>query len=244
MKKRPLFYFSKGHSFFSPLALKKIFRNKNVLITLGPTREYLDPVRYISNGSSGKMGLALAKAFKSYGAIPTMVSGPSVYVPPNLKSVAIVSAQDMLKETKRLFPDCDIFICAAAISDYRPDKTSKTKIARGSQPLQIKLIPNQDLLAAMTLTKTSQFCVGFALEDFPYAEHPAESVLKRAKIKMIKKRCDLMVLNSIRSMEREAIDATLISSQGLEEFLGAISKDQCAKRICQAIAQSLANSIN
>ncbi|OGR80468.1 MAG: hypothetical protein A3I11_09025 [Elusimicrobia bacterium RIFCSPLOWO2_02_FULL_39_32] len=240
MKKRSQFHFSKESLFFySPFQLKKIFKNKKVLITLGPTREYLDPVRYISNSSSGKMGLALAKAFKNVGAIPTIVFGPGVWVPPNLKSVAVVSALNMLAETKKLFSDCDIFICAAAIADYRPLKILKTKIVRDSHPLQIKLIPNPDILATVTALKEHQFCVGFALEDFPYSKPPALKVLKRARMKMIKKRCDLMVLNSARSMEGEDIDATLLSSKARFKFLGSISKELCAKRICQAIAQSL-----
>ncbi|MBI2119423.1 MAG: phosphopantothenoylcysteine decarboxylase [Elusimicrobia bacterium] len=225
--------------FYSSLQLKKIFKNKKILITLGPTREYLDPVRYISNSSSGKMGLALAKAFKNVGAIPLMVCGPGVWVPPNLKSVDVVSALEMLEESKKLFSDCDIFICAAAIADYRPLKILKTKMVRGSHPLQIKLIPNPDILATVTALKKHQFCVGFALEDFPYSKPPALKVLKRARMKMIKKRCDLMVLNSARSMEGEEIDATLISSKGFHKFLGPVSKDFCAKSICQAIAQSL-----
>lgn len=214
-------------------SLKKFFKNKKILITLGSTREYLDPVRFISNGSSGKMGLALARCLKKFGAKIYLICGPSVACAEDFSAKSIVSALEMLKEVKKKFSGMDFFISAAAVSDYRPQKTLRKKIKRNNSVMRIALVPNPDILATVTKKKTKQFCVGFALES-----HHA---LRNAIQKMKKKRCDLMILNSPDAIESDMIRAKIIFADGRIWHCGRFNKNKFAGKICQAIAQSNPN---
>jgi len=215
------------------------FKDKKVLITLGPTREYLDTVRYISNASSGRMGIALARECSSRGAHVFLVAGPGVAGLDKFPSRKIVSAAQMMAEAAKIFPDTDVFISAAAVADFRPEKTASGKLHRGKRPMSIKLLPNPDILFALTKAKKKQFCVGFALED-PEREVDGQALegLNKAKEKMKKKRCDLMVLNSTESMESDYIDATIIFPRGQVLRLGKITKQKCSQKICLAIIEA------
>src|SRR5947209_755274 len=135
-----------------------------VLITAGPTREYVDPVRFLSNGSSGKMGYAIASEAVKRGWQVNLVSGPVSIRPPEGVSVRqVVSAEEMFETCQELFPHCDIFIAVAAVADYRPKFIAPNKIRKKSEPLMLELIPTVDVLKTLAGQKKSgQIVVGFA----------------------------------------------------------------------------------
>ena len=137
-----------------------------ILITSGPTRQYLDPVRYLTNASSGRMGRALAQSALDLGHRVTVISGPvSVEYPDAAELVRVVSTEEMLAAACRLFPECDGVIGAAAPCDYRPVRVASQKIAKTGDPLMLKLIETPDVVATLGSTKrTDQWVVGFALE--------------------------------------------------------------------------------
>lgn len=166
--------------------------NKTVLITAGPTYEKIDPVRFIGNHSSGKMGFALANQAAELGAKVILISGPSFENTFNsfIKRVDVESAEDMYVECHRYFNDCDIAIFAAAVSDYTPESISSQKIKKKDASLTIKLKPTRDILASVGKIKKHQFLVGFALET--------NDELNNAVSKLNKKNLDLIVLNSLK----------------------------------------------
>jgi len=171
----------------------KEFKGKKVLITMGPTQEALDPVRFISNHSSGKMGLALAKAFKERGADVYVVSGPiSLEVQKEKFHWKDVStANEMFKESSLLHPQMDICVFAAAVADYTPAKVSEEKIKKTDSKVTLELKKNVDIAAELGKSKKiNQIHVGFALET--------ENEKENAKAKLQKKNFDLIVLNSTR----------------------------------------------
>ena len=173
------------------LGSRKLLQNKRVLITSGPTYEAIDPVRFIGNHSSGKMGSAIAKAFKDSGATVTVVNGPVDHVEDGVENILVSSANEMLDEVDKRHHHSDIVIFAAAVSDYRPTSPSHQKIKKedGVDTLEIKLEKNPDIAAKIGAKKKDQIHVGFALET-----HDEEA---NAKKKLIKKNFDLIVLNSL-----------------------------------------------
>ncbi len=176
-------------------AVKKKFRNsealknKKVLITSGPTHEAIDPVRFIGNHSSGKMGAALSEAFKNAGAEVLVISGPSQYVPKNVEVTNVNSATEMLAAAEEKYKDCDIAVFAAAVADYRPADPSSEKIKKNENSLEINLVKNPDIAYELGQKKNGQFNIGFALETNKEETH--------AKEKLQKKNFDLIVLNSL-----------------------------------------------
>ena len=168
------------------------FEGRNFLITAGPTFEAIDPVRYIGNHSSGKMGFALAEAAARMGAAVTLISGPTHLEPVNqdIRLVRVVSAQEMYEKALEYFPASDVFIGAAAVSDYRPESVAKQKIKKTGDTLDLKLVRNPDIIAALGKRKEDQFILGFALETDQELEH--------AKQKLREKALDAIVLNSLR----------------------------------------------
>lgn len=168
------------------------FQNKKVLITAGPTLEYIDPVRYIGNHSSGKMGFALAWAFASEGASVEVVSGPVNISPrhPGVNVHPVVSAEEMNVEASALFPDADIAVFAAAVADFRPLKTHESKIKRTGDELVLTLVPTTDIAAKLGRQRSKgQILVGFALES--------EDGVSNAAAKLESKNLDLIVLNRL-----------------------------------------------
>jgi phosphopantothenoylcysteine decarboxylase/phosphopantothenate--cysteine ligase len=136
-----------------------------LLLTAGPTREAIDPVRYISNRSSGKMGYALARAALRAGAKVTLVSGPVSLAPPaGAKLIAVESAQEMYAAVMQAVAHSDIFIACAAVSDYRVEQQAEHKIKKSTQAMTLALVPNEDILAAVSALHQRPFCVGFAAE--------------------------------------------------------------------------------
>ncbi len=164
-----------------------------ILITSGPTRQYLDPVRYLTNASSGRMGAALAQAALANRHDVEIVSGPVDVEYPSLARVTtVVSTEEMLAACQRIFPVCDGLIGVAAPCDYRPVRVAPHKIAKTGQPLDVQLIETDDIVATLGAAKRGQWLVGFALET--------EDRRLRALAKIEKKHCDLMVLNGPEAM--------------------------------------------
>jgi phosphopantothenoylcysteine decarboxylase/phosphopantothenate--cysteine ligase len=169
-----------------------------ILITSGPTRQYLDPVRYLTNASSGRMGAAIAEAAIQCGHDVTVVSGPvEIEYPSTATVLDVISTEEMLETCRRLFPDCDGMIGVAAPCDYRPIKVAEQKISKTGQPLELHLIETDDVVATLGAAKRpDQWVVGFALET--------TDPRLRALAKLEKKHCDLIVLNGPEAMN--AID--------------------------------------
>lgn len=171
---------------------KKTLEGKTVLITAGPTYEALDPVRFIGNHSSGKMGFSLAEEAVRRGAKVILISGPSSQVinDKNVDVHRVTSAKEMLTKVFEFYENVDIAIASAAVADYAPKEVAKEKIKKNDDNLTIELIKNPDILKTMGEKKTHQFLVGFALET--------QNEEENAKAKLEKKNLDMIVLNSLR----------------------------------------------
>lgn len=170
---------------------KKKLVNKKILITAGPTYESIDPVRFIGNYSSGKMGFALAKAFADEGGEVILISGPTSLSLKysSIRQVNVSSADEMYEQVMKFFPAMDVAVMAAAVSDYKPAKKSEKKIKRKGENLKVELMPNKDIAAAIGQIKEKQIIVGFALET--------DNELENAKKKVHTKNLDFIVLNSL-----------------------------------------------
>lgn len=178
------------------LFLTGALAGKKVVITAGPTREALDPVRYLSNHSSGKMGYALAQAAVEAGAKVTLVSGPThLSQPERLEFIAINTAEEMLAACLQQLDQCDIFIGAAAVADYRPAEIAKQKIKKQDQDqLTLQLVKNPDIVATIARhTSRPAFVMGFAAET--------EDVITHAQSKLLKKNLDMVAANNVSSSE-------------------------------------------
>jgi len=174
-----------------------LLNGKTVLITAGPTREAIDPVRYISNHSSGKMGYSLARAAKLAGAKVILVSGPvnhnASYMNMNemsgVKIEAVISAQQMLDTVQSYLEDTDIFISCAAVADYRAIEIAENKIKKSSEQIELKLVKNPDIIHQVALSKKVDYIVGFAAET--------EDLINHAEIKLSAKQIDMIIANSV-----------------------------------------------
>ncbi|MFN2429034.1 MAG: bifunctional phosphopantothenoylcysteine decarboxylase/phosphopantothenate--cysteine ligase CoaBC [Cryomorphaceae bacterium] len=173
-------------------ASKAPLRGKKVLVTAGPTREPIDPVRFIGNRSSGKMGYAIAEAAAQLGADVSLVSGPvSLTAPGGLRLINVETAAEMYDATNSVFEDMDIAVFSAAVADYRPATVADQKIKKSDKGMQIEMEKTVDILQTLgAKKKKGQIIVGFALET--------ENELENAKGKLERKNCDLIVLNSLR----------------------------------------------
>ena len=178
-----------------------------ILITSGPTRQYLDPVRYLTNASSGLMGAALVQAALELGHQVVVVSGPvDVTYPSGAQIVRVVSTEEMLSACSAAFLTCDGLIGAAAPCDYRPQRVADQKIAKTGAPLTLELVETPDIVATLGEQKRQQWLVGFALET--------EDPRLRALAKLEKKHCDLMVLNGPQAMHSPLNDVEILDRQG------------------------------
>ncbi len=203
-----------------------------ILITSGPTRQYLDPVRYLTNASSGRMGRALIAAALAAGQEVVVVSGPvDVDYPPQAEVIPIVSTEEMLDACQKLFPGCDGLIAVAAPCDYRPMEVALHKMKRTGRPLLLELVETPDVVAALGAMKTSQWIVAFALET--HDKH------MRALQKLERKKCDLVVVNSPTSIHGPDTEAEVIDPSGA--VLASLSggKDQVAVEIFRIIQDRL-----
>lgn len=207
-----------------------------ILITSGPTRQYLDPVRYLTNASSGRMGRALAEAAIEQGHEVVIVSGPvEVEYPRGVEVVRVISTEEMLAASQEVFPSCQGLIGVAAPCDYRPVHVAKNKIAKTGQPLELHLIETDDIVATLGKHKAAgQWLVGFALET--------EDRRLRALAKLQKKHCDLMVLNGPEAMN--SLDNTVEIIDRAGAVLATISdkKEAVARGIFDVIERELVKS--
>lgn len=215
-----------------------LLTGRRVVITAGPTREALDPVRYISNNSSGKMGYALAQAAVDAGGITTLISGPVNLTPPDhTRILEVQSAEQMLKECLRLLPECDIFIACAAVADYRPARLEDQKIKKGAEELELQLVRNPDIVAQVAASKCRPYTVGFAAET--------NDVLAYARDKMQRKNLDMIVANDVSDQtigfNRDENAVTVLWHDG-EQFLELASKNTIARQIVALIAQQTRKS--
>ncbi|MCO6459209.1 MAG: phosphopantothenoylcysteine decarboxylase [Pirellulaceae bacterium] len=204
-----------------------------ILITSGPTRQYLDPVRYLTNASSGRMGQALAAALLELGHEVVIVSGPvTVDYPAGAQRWDVVSTEEMLETCQRLFPACDGLIGVAAPADYRPVVVETHKIAKTGEPLLLRLIETPDVVATLGRHKQPhQWLVGFALET--------QDARFRALAKLEKKSCDLMVLNGPQAMDSSENQVELLDRQGQVVASIGGSKLLVARGIAGVIQQRL-----
>lgn len=218
------------------IACKKDLAGKKVLITAGPTQEAIDPVRYISNHSSGKMGFSLAKQAMLRGAEVILIKGPTSIEPPLfVKVIDIISAADMFEAVKDNFSECDIIIKAAAVADYRPKQVSEQKIKKKSDDMNIVLERTHDVLAYIgEHRREGQFICGFSMET--------ENMLENSRQKLIKKNIDMIAANNLnQSGAGFAGDTNIITliTHEYEESLPLLSKDETADRIFDAILKKM-----
>lgn len=201
-----------------------------VLITSGPTREFLDPVRFLSNASSGRMGRALADAFCTAGHRVIVVSGPvAIEYPPQVELISVITTEEMLKACQSVFPECDGVIGAAAPCDFRPEQVASQKIVKSGAPLTVRFVETPDILANLGMMKRHQWIVGFALETHNARQHALEKIQR--------KRCDLMIVNRPSAIGAEWSSVEILDSQGtcLAEWAG--TKTDIAYRLRELIEQ-------
>jgi phosphopantothenoylcysteine decarboxylase/phosphopantothenate--cysteine ligase len=197
---------------------------KTFLVTAGPTHEYLDTVRFISNASSGKMGYALAEVAERRGAEVILISGPTNITPPEgVKTIFVKSALDMEKEVLKHFPRCDVVIASAAVSDYRPEKREKEKIKSKIQRKSINLIRNPDILGQLGNQKGAKFLIGFALET--------RDLERDAREKLKRKNLDMIIANAPEVMSRDEATVKIFTRSGKKIFLRKMRKGKIAERI-------------
>ena len=179
-----------------------------ILITSGPTRQYIDPVRYISNASSGRMGCCLVEAAIESGHDVVLVSGPvDIQYPPEAELFPVLTTEDMLDAATKLFADCDGMIGVAAPCDYKPVEVANHKIRKTGEALELKLIETPDVVASLGANKKPhQWTVGFALET--------EDARFRAITKLQKKNCDLVVLNGPAAINASDNEVEIIAPNG------------------------------
>ncbi|MBW1812840.1 MAG: bifunctional phosphopantothenoylcysteine decarboxylase/phosphopantothenate--cysteine ligase CoaBC [Deltaproteobacteria bacterium] len=214
----------------------KDLQNKKILVTAGPTQEHLDPVRFISNPSSGKMGYAIAKAAEYRGADVTLVSGPSQLLDPvNVNTIRVKSAEEMGSAVFEQFETVDIVIKAAAVSDYRADEQAKQKIKKDAIEKAVSLKKNIDILKELGKKKKDQILVGFAAET--------ESLEKNAGKKLKDKNLDMIVGNIVggptSGFAADTNVATLFYKDGKKESLNEMSKEALAHTILDRIIKGV-----
>ncbi|OGQ45850.1 MAG: phosphopantothenoylcysteine decarboxylase [Deltaproteobacteria bacterium RIFCSPLOWO2_02_44_9] len=210
----------------------KDLKGEKVLVTAGPTREAIDPVRFISNPSSGRMGYAIARAAKRRGAEVVLVSGPSHLNPPRgVTFIKTTTAEEIAEATMRHYPQSTVVIMAAAVSDYRPRISHRKKVKKEEARINIELERTQDILKELGSRKRGQFLVGFALET--------ENMLANAKKKLKEKRLDMIVANDPGGFDGEITQVTIIESEDTVEHLPPFPKNEVAERILDKVAMAI-----
>lgn len=190
-----------------------------ILVNAGPTREYFDPVRFISNPSTGKQGFAIARAARDRGHQVVLVAGP-VDLPdePGVKMIHVTTAAEMADACKAEFEHCDAAILTAAVCDYRPSEQMSHKCAKSDEPLQVRLEPTEDICAALGQTKGRRVVIGFAMDDRE-GERRAEAKLKR-------KNCDVIVANGPKNIGSDRVTIRILYRQeGWSEPLSGTKQD-------------------
>lgn len=215
---------------------KNSFKGKSVLITAGPTNEAIDPVRFIGNRSSGKMGYAIAREFAERGANVQLVSGPvNIEINhPNIEICHVKTAHEMFEQSNSLFEQSDIAVFSAAVADYRPKTIVDKKIKKKDQTLNIELEPTVDILKTLGQKKKAQFMLGFALET--------DNEQANAQKKLIEKNCDAIVLNSMNDKGAgfgfDTNKISIIARNQETVHFNLKSKTEIAKDICNYVEKA------
>lgn len=226
---------AKLEGYFSPSkkSKKKSLAGLKVVINAGPTREHLDPVRFLSNPSTGKMGFALAEAARERGAEVTLIAGPvSLETPSEVRRLDVVSSQEMLKACEKLFPSADLFIATAAVGDFAPQSSLPQKLKKNGKALRLELQPTTDILLSLGRKKRKgQVLVGFAAET--------EALLDHAREKLKKKNLDLIVANDVSEsgvgFASSDNRVTLLDRNGRSTALAKMDKKSVAEHILDAV---------
>lgn len=200
---------------------------RHIVVTAGPTREHVDPVRYLSNESSGRMGFAIAAAGVRAGCEVTLVAGPvALATPEGVRRVDVVSARDMLAATREAFDRADTLFMAAAVSDWRPRRRLAGKWRKkddGSQSASLELVRNPDIVASLARKKGDRLVVGFALET--------ADGLRRAQAKMRRKGTDYVVLNDASALAGDRASVIVLGADGSQLELADRTKDEIAEAL-------------
>ena len=209
---------------------------KKILITAGPTREEIDPVRYLSNYSSGKMGFALAKAALLAGADVTLVAGPvNLESLSSIKRIDVISARDMYKAVHEQIDQQDIFIGCAAVADYRICDVAQQKIKKNDQQLVLTMVENPDIIASVSKLANKPYCVGFAAET--------TDVIEYAKKKLSRKHLDMICANDVSNCEigfnSDCNQLTVINANGESRTFDKESKSSLSRKLINLIAEQL-----
>ncbi|HWP83667.1 MAG TPA: bifunctional phosphopantothenoylcysteine decarboxylase/phosphopantothenate--cysteine ligase CoaBC [Terriglobia bacterium] len=216
------------------LGLKQDLNGEVVLVTAGPTREPLDPVRYLSNRSSGKMGYAIAEEAQRRGARTLLVSGPTALQPPQgVEFVPVVTAAEMRAAVLARWPEATIAVKAAAVADYRPRQPASQKIRKTGNELALELEPTEDILAELGAQKGRRVLVGFAAET--------EAMAERARQKLASKNLDLVVANDVSDatigFDSDYNTVTIFGRDGLERRLPRLRKAEVAREILNEVVR-------
>ena len=196
-----------------------------VLVTAGPTREHLDDVRFLSNGSTGAMGIAVASEAARRGHEVTLVLGPAALpVPDEVKTERVVTAQQMYEAVRRCYRDADAVVMTAAVCDYRPETRFEGKMKKTGGELVLKLVPTPDILASLGREKEDRILIGFAMESGDVAR---ENAIKKLR----EKNLDAIVLDSPAAMGADRASFVILSGEDSEEQLHDASKHTVAERI-------------
>ncbi|MGF9698941.1 bifunctional phosphopantothenoylcysteine decarboxylase/phosphopantothenate--cysteine ligase CoaBC [Paenibacillus sp. MABNR03] len=214
-----------------------LLKGKKVVVTAGGTIERIDPVRYITNDSSGKMGFAIAAAARDLGAEVTLVMGSTQVQPPaNVDVIRVQSAQDMYEAVSRHWGHADIVVKAAAVADYRPKEVFEEKMKKKGDTLSLELVKNIDILETLGKQKSHQFLIGFAAET--------HSVEMYAREKLERKNCDLIVANDVArpgiGFGADTNEVHIYDREGLVEELQVMSKEDIAHRLLAIAAERIA----
>lgn len=210
--------------------------NIRCVITAGPTREHLDPVRYFSNGSSGKMGYALAASARKRGWRVDLVSGPvALAAPHGVRVHRVVSADEMFRETERCFADCDLLIMCAAVADFRPVRVAAGKVAKETGPFTLEMEPTVDIARTLGAVKGERMLVGFAAET--------DDLEERAQAKLAAKNMDWIVGNRVGgrdcAMEGDENEILIMSRQGQRQRFGPAPKAEVAEFVLRQLDNEL-----
>ncbi|MFK3617190.1 bifunctional phosphopantothenoylcysteine decarboxylase/phosphopantothenate--cysteine ligase CoaBC [Coxiella burnetii] len=213
-------------------SVEKVLSGKQVLITAGPTQEAIDPVRYLTNGSSGKMGFALAEAALAMGANVTLVSGPTpLKVSQKINRIDVTTATQMFETVIKHAVECDVFIGAAAVSDYRPKNFSPQKFKKSDENWALNLVRNPDIISEIGRLPNKPFVVGFALET--------DNPLDNAKLKLQKKNMNVIVVNEASALCSDENAVTLMTRSGKTKKLPMTTKKTLALQLMEFVSKEM-----
>jgi phosphopantothenoylcysteine decarboxylase / phosphopantothenate---cysteine ligase len=210
------------------------------VVTAGPTREAIDPVRFISNRSSGKMGYAIAEAALARGHRVTLISGPAAIAPPpRAKFISVTTSDELHDAVHRALRACDVLVMCAAVSDYKPASLAPRKMKKGKSPFALKLIPTRDILASLPKENRRYLVVGFAAET--------HDLKINAQQKLRRKNCDMIVANDVSrsdsGMESDQNEVVIFSRNGESEKISRASKKIIARELVKKISKMWEKSL-